>query len=72
MQAVIIFDMPQDEHLLQEYMQAPAWQAAATTFDEWLRSKIKYQENSTTMQAMYEQVLDKFRDSLIAEGLVLD
>lgn len=69
MQTIVVFDMPEDEQLFQEYMKAPAWQAVASTFDNWLRSKTKYQENTDEVQAVYEKVRKKWADVLYSEGL---
>jgi hypothetical protein len=69
MQTIIVFDMPDDEQLLQEYIRSPAWQAAASAFDQWLRSKIKYQENTEEVQAVYEEVRQKWGNILEIDGL---
>ncbi len=47
----LIFVTPDEKHELDEAMNGAAWHAVVTKMDEWLRSKIKYEQREELQDA---------------------
>lgn len=71
MQTIVIFDMPDEENLLQEYLQAPRWRLAVENLSQWLRTQVKHGDHPEQALALYDEVRAKLFDFVQEEGLEL-
>ena len=73
MKAILEFNMDDDKHDFQLAVDAPKWYVLAWEFDQYLRTRLKYEENiSEDEYKAVEAAREKFRDLMHESGLLFD
>ena len=70
MKATLTFDLdnPEDRDRHSDALNGAAWKGVVTQFDEWLRNKIKYTEESDWA----DEARRVLRECIIEDGLSID
>jgi len=73
MKAILEFNMEDDRTDFQLAVDAPKWYTLAWEFDQYLRTRMKYEENiSEDEYKAVEAARDKFRELMNESGLLFD
>lgn len=62
MKAILEFDLPEESHEMQDAINGYKYSIVIFELDQWLRSKIKYEDLPDKEYDIYDSVREKIRD----------
>ena len=72
MKAKLIFDLPEEHHEWRNAIDGSKMRSVLWEFDQWLRSKVKYEDLTDEQFKVYQGCRDHLRTLLYEENLDLD
>lgn len=72
MKATLTFNLPEEEHEYMNAVQGAKMRSILWDVDQWLRSKLKYEELSDGQYDAFKETRDHLRELLIEENIDLD
>jgi hypothetical protein len=72
MKAKLIFDLPEESHEWENALQGSKMRSTLWEYDQWLRSKIKYEDLNDEQYQVYQGCRDQLRTLLIENSLDID
>ena len=72
MKAKLIFDLPEESHEWENALQGSKMRSTLWEFDQWLRSKIKYEDLNDEQYQVYQGCRDHLRTLLIENNIDID
>lgn len=72
MKATLTFNLPEEEHEYMNAVQGAKMRSILWDLDQWLRSKLKYEELSDGQYDAFKETRDHLRELLIDENIDLD
>jgi hypothetical protein len=72
MKAKLIFELPEDQHGWYMAVNASGMHCVLNEFDQWLRSKIKYEDLNDDQHQVFQSCRDQLRTLLYEENIDLD
>ncbi len=72
MKATLTFNLPEEEHEYMNAVQGAKMRSILWDLDQWLRSKLKYEELSDGQYDAFKETRDHLRELLIEENIDLD
>jgi hypothetical protein len=72
MKAKLIFDLPEESHEWDNAIQGSKMRSTLWEFDQWLRSKIKYEDLNDEQYQVYQGCRDHLRTLLIENNIDID
>jgi len=72
MKAKLIFDLPEERHEWENALQGSKMRSTLWEYDQWLRSKIKYEDLNDEQYQVYQGCRDQLRTLLIENSLDID
>jgi hypothetical protein len=72
MKAKLIFDLPEESHEWENALQGSKMRSTLWEYDQWLRSKIKYEDLNDEQYQVYQGCRDQLRTLLIENNLDID
>jgi hypothetical protein len=72
MKAVLEFDLPEENHAWYMAVNASGMYSVLHDYDQWLRSKIKYEDLNDDKHQVFQACRDQLRTLLYEENIDLD
>jgi hypothetical protein len=72
MKAKLIFDLPEESHEWENALQGSKMRSTLWEYDQWLRSKIKYEDLNDEQYQVYQGCRDQLRTLLIENNIDID
>jgi hypothetical protein len=72
MKAILKFDLPEENHEFLNATQGAKMRSVLWEFDQWLRSKVKYEDLNDDQYQVYQGCRDHLRTLLYEENIDLD
>ena len=72
MKAKLTFDLPEESHEWENALQGSKMRSTLWDLDQWLRSKIKYEDLNDEQYQVYQGCRDKMRTLLIENNIDID
>jgi hypothetical protein len=72
MKAVLEFDLPEENHAFYMAVNASGMHSVLHDYDQWLRSKIKYEDLNDDKHQVFQACRDQLRTLLYEENIDLD
>lgn len=72
MKATLTFNLPEEQHEYMNAVQGAKMRSILWDLDQWLRSKLKYEELSDGQYDAFKETRDHLRELLIEENIDLD
>jgi len=72
MKAILKFDLPEENHEFLNATQGAKMRSVLWEFDQWLRSKVKYEDLNDDQYQVYQGCRDHLRSLLYEENIDLD
>jgi hypothetical protein len=72
MKAKLIFDLPEESHEWENAIQGSKMRSTLWEYDQWLRSKIKYEDLNDEQYQVYQGCRDQLRTLLIENNIDID
>lgn len=72
MKAILKFDLPEENHEFLNATQGAKMRSVLWEFDQWLRSKVKYEDLNDDQYQVYQGCRDQLRTLLYEENIDLD
>jgi hypothetical protein len=72
MKAKLIFDLPEESHEWENALQGSKMRSTLWEYDQWLRSKIKYEDLNDEQYQVYQGCRDHLRTLLIENNIDID
>jgi len=72
MKAKLTFDLPEESHEWKNAIDGSSMRSTLWEYDQWLRSKIKYEDLNDEQYQVYQGCRDKMRTLLIENNIDID
>jgi hypothetical protein len=72
MKAKLIFNLPEENHEWKNAIDGSSMRSTLWEYDQWLRSKIKYEDLNDEQYQVYQGCRDKMRTLLIENNIDID
>ena len=72
MKAILKFDLPEENHEFLNATQGAKMRSVLWEFDQWLRSKVKYEDLNDDQYQVYQGCRDHLRTLLYEDNIDLD
>lgn len=72
MKAKLIFDLPEENHEWKNAIDGSSMRSTLWEYDQWLRSKIKYEDLNNEQYEVYQGCRDHLRTLLIENNIDID
>jgi hypothetical protein len=72
MKAKLIFDLPEENHEWKNAIDGSSMRSTLWEYDQWLRSKIKYEDLDDEQYQVYQGCRDHLRTLLIENNIDID
>jgi len=72
MKAKLIFDLPEENHEWKNAIDGSSMRSTLWEYDQWLRSKIKYEDLDNEQYQVYQGCRDHLRTLLIENNIDID